>query len=87
MKYLLTEEQFQQRIREHAELPETNLEAILANRATATGGAETSPQSLYGFVGTKGESRNQGSCGNCWVWASVGCLEIETNIRNFLRKI
>ena len=83
MKYSLTEEQYQQRIREHAALPETDPDAILANRAATIGGAPPS-KSIYEFVGTKGASRDQGTCGNCWVWASVGCLEIETNIRNFM---
>jgi PKD repeat protein len=26
--------------------------------------------------------RNQGMCGNCWVWASTGALEIENNVKS-----
>jgi len=26
--------------------------------------------------------RDQGNCGNCWVWASTGAMEIEHNINN-----
>jgi len=28
------------------------------------------------------EDRNQGSCGNCWVWAGTGCLEVAHAVEN-----
>ena len=46
----------------------------------------TSPLDIYekslnyfNFLGTKGANRNQGACGNCWLWGSMGCMEIMYN--------
>ena len=39
------------------------------------------PKSLsyFDFLGTKGKERDQETCGNCWVWGNMGCLEIMYN--------
>jgi hypothetical protein len=29
--------------------------------------------------------RNQGSCGNCWVWAGTGCMEVSLDVENGVR--
>ena len=36
----------------------------------------TGPMSLLGYLPYTPSQRDQGSCGNCWVWASTGAMEI-----------
>ena len=35
--------------------------------------------SLYNYLGTKEDLRDQGDCGSCWIWSGLGCLEIMYN--------
>ena len=38
--------------------------------------------SLLSYLPYTPSQRDQGSCGNCWVWASTGALEIGHNINS-----
>jgi hypothetical protein len=37
---------------------------------------------LLSYVPYLGPKRNQGNCGNCWVWAGTGLLEIAHSVQN-----
>lgn len=39
-------------------------------------------KSILSAVPYIGSERDQGDCGNCWVWASTGALEVAHNINN-----
>lgn len=39
---------------------------------------------LIDFIDYDPAQRNQGSCGNCWVWASTGAVEIAHNVQDFV---
>ena len=38
--------------------------------------------SLLGHLDYSPSARNQASCGNCWVWASTGVVEIAHSVQN-----
>jgi hypothetical protein len=40
---------------------------------------------LLDYITYTPSQRNQGSCGNCWVWAGTGILEIAHNVNNFVK--
>ena len=42
----------------------------------------TSSKSLISYVPYTDSDRDQGYCGNCWVWASTGALEVEHNVKS-----
>ena len=42
----------------------------------------TGPMSLLGYLPYTPSQRDQGSCGNCWVWASTGAMEIGHTINS-----
>ncbi len=42
----------------------------------------TSSMSLLSHIPYLGADRNQGSCGNCWVWAGTGLMEIAHSVQN-----
>ena len=52
--------------------------------ATAYEGEPLPPanKSLIAAVPYLGKDRDQGHCGNCWVWASTGALEVAHSINN-----
>ncbi|MBN1166045.1 MAG: hypothetical protein JXA44_02820 [Methanospirillaceae archaeon] len=39
-------------------------------------------RSLLSYVPYTGPNRDQGNCGNCWVWASTGSIEIDHALKN-----
>ena len=60
------------------ELEEIKMKNMLLMRAPAPLKAQPRGQkSLLEFMPYIGEDRNQGSCGNCWVWAATASLEIQ----------
>ena len=42
----------------------------------------TGPKSLLSYLPYTPSQRDQGYCGDCWVWASTGALEIDHNVNN-----
>lgn len=42
-------------------------------------------KSLLNSVPYTGKERDQGYCGNCWVWASTGAMEIDHSIKNNIK--
>jgi len=47
--------------------------------------ASTTPTSSYSVLSHVDyitNDRDQGSCGNCWVWAGTGCMEIAHDVEN-----
>jgi hypothetical protein len=42
----------------------------------------TGPKSLLSYLPYTPSERNQGVCGDCWVWASTGALEIDHNVES-----
>ena len=57
-------------------------EAIHSRLAQAeTVGASTS-MDLLGYLQYNPVDRNQANCGDCWVWASTGIMEIALNVQN-----
>ncbi|MDD1729267.1 MAG: PKD domain-containing protein [Methanospirillum sp.] len=70
-------------------LTPAQMQAFQAHRATMPTKSTYSGQSLpagsvslLSSVPYLGENRDQGHCGNCWVWASTGALEIAHSITN-----
>ena len=49
---------------------------------TAIQSSLPSSMSLLSYLPYTPSQRDQGSCGNCWVWASTGALEIGHNINS-----
>lgn len=41
--------------------------------------------SLLNYLQYTPVQRNQGSCGNCWVWAGTGIMEIALNVQNGIK--
>jgi hypothetical protein len=48
----------------------------------ATQSSPPSSMSLLSYLPYTPSQRDQGSCGNCWVWASTGAMEISHNINS-----
>jgi PKD repeat protein len=69
-----------------AEMAEMNNHVLASARIAMAG--ETMPVAtgsktlLSNFTYNIPAERNQGSCGNCWVWASTGALEIDHAVKN-----
>ena len=42
----------------------------------------TGSKNLLSYLPYTPSERDQGSCGDCWVWASTGALEIDHNVKN-----
>ena len=60
-------------------LPVTTIdESALKTRATAS----VDSFSMLDWVPYVPEERHQGSCGDCWVWAGTGCMEIAHLVEN-----
>jgi len=38
--------------------------------------------SVLGRLDYNATERNQGSCGDCWVWAATGCMEVAHDVEN-----
>ncbi|MGA2699127.1 MAG: IPT/TIG domain-containing protein, partial [Methanoregula sp.] len=53
--------------------------ALLAAQNSPAGGFPGS-MSLLSYLPYIPSQRNQASCGNCWVWASTGALEVDHNV-------
>jgi PKD repeat protein len=67
-------------IEDYEEAPK--FEANTGGLMTLMTAAPTSSYSLLGHVDYVTNDRNQGSCGNCWVWAGTGCMEIAHDVEN-----
>ena len=42
----------------------------------------TGSKSLLSYLPYTPSERDQGQCGNCWVWASTGALEVDHNVKS-----
>ncbi len=72
-----TDEQLKKREAARTLMPKVaSLEGIVLPKAS---------KSLLSSVPYTGNDRDQGYCGNCWVWASTGALEIEHAIDNSVK--
>ena len=67
-------------IREHYET--ASRYNVSHNLRALKGQLPTGSQNLLPYLEYTPSERNQGMCGNCWVWASTGALEIENNIKS-----
>jgi len=47
-----------------------------------TNSLATGSKSLLSYLPYTPSQRNQGQCGNCWVWAATGALEIDHNVKS-----
>ena len=47
-------------------------------------GAGTS-MNLLGYIQYTPSQRNQGNCGDCWVWAGTGLMEVALNVQNGIK--
>jgi len=61
--------------------PEQRIKMIVASRKTpdlpnTQGIIPQADMDLLQYVPYTGTSRDQGNCGNCWVWASTGAIEV-----------
>jgi hypothetical protein len=76
-----TPEQFQEARRIHESLPSANISLkILAQLEQPTAAGEHF--SLLNYLTYVPSDRNQGSCGNCWVWGSTPLIEIDNAVNN-----
>ena len=66
------------------ELREKDAARALLTKAVSYSGSDLpkTSKSLLDSVPYIGNNRDQGYCGNCWVWASTGALEIAHTINN-----
>ncbi len=58
------------------------LNATLLILLVASGTAFAGSVNLLNHLSYVPEERNQGSCGDCWVWASTGVMEIARSVQN-----
>jgi len=73
-----TQEQLEEMQAQINASPKYSAPRRLAAQATPT----ATSASLLSYLPYIPSDRNQGTCGNCWVWASTGLLEIDHNIIN-----
>ena len=71
-----------QREKSRLKTPKAYVDKEINSRLSAavSAGSPTS-MSLLEYISYVPEEREQGSCGNCWVWASTGALEIAQGVQ------
>jgi len=57
-------------------------DAIKSRISSLSATGVSSSMSLLSHVPYLGSGRSQGSCGNCWVWAGTGLMEIAHSVQN-----
>ncbi|MEI2761094.1 SdrD B-like domain-containing protein [Methanothrix soehngenii] len=81
----LTPEQFQKEERILENLSEANISPTIKAKlmsAARDEGGEGQYFSLYNDLHSVATERDQGDCGNCWVWASTGVMEVDNSVHN-----
>ena len=74
------EETFQEWMRAYDTAPRTEVSSQTRAAASPGGSVDLLPHLDY-----IPSERSQGSCGNCWVWAGTGCLEIALSTQEDIR--
>jgi hypothetical protein len=80
------EETLRQWMEEHENGPTAFIDEVIHDRLVQAQaiGLGTS-MSLLSYLEYDAAARNQASCGDCWVWASTGILEIALNVQNNIK--
>jgi len=60
-------------------------EAIHSRLAQAQAAGAATSMDLLGYLQYTPSERDQVSCGDCWVWASTGIMEIALNVQNSVK--
>ena len=80
------EETLQRWIDDYENAPKVFLDEVIHHRlgqAEALGAATS--MSLLGYIQYTPSQRNQASCGDCWVWAGTGVMEIALDVQNGIK--
>jgi len=68
---------------EYLDAPEVEIDSQISNMLNAASIlSESTSMNLLSHLDYVPEQRSQGSCGNCWVWASTGIAEIAHHVEN-----
>lgn len=63
--------------------PRAFIDEVIHDRLMQAESADVgTSMSLLSYLVYTASERNQASCGNCWVWASTGVMEIALNVQN-----
>jgi hypothetical protein len=76
-------EQLQQSQKIHASLPKVSISPTTLMQIRQAAGEHFS---LMNYLSYDPAERDQGSCGNCWVWAGTAPIEIDNKVRNSIDK-
>jgi len=57
-------------------------EPVFSAKTEGVKAQDTGSSSLLEYLGYIPSERDQGECGNCWVWASTGAIEIAHTLQN-----
>lgn len=80
------EETLQRWIDDYENAPKVFLDEVIHHRlgqADALGAATS--MSLLGYIQYTPSQRNQVSCGDCWVWAGTGVMEVALDVQNGIK--
>ncbi|MCJ7444713.1 MAG: SBBP repeat-containing protein, partial [Methanotrichaceae archaeon] len=65
---------------EYEKLPKAYIDPDI--KAKLAPGFDTASFSLLSYLTYTPSERDQGNCGNCWVWAGTGCTEIDLAVQD-----
>jgi len=71
------QETFDEWVASYSSAPTAYIDPQIAYEYSPPGGA----YDVLGYLDYNPAERNQGSCGNCWVWAGTGILEIALDVQ------
>ncbi|MCX6006486.1 MAG: hypothetical protein NTZ34_04395, partial [Chloroflexi bacterium] len=79
----MTAEQARQENAEGARLPRAYIDSKIQRDLQAN--SDGTSLSLLSYIQYTPTERYQGNCGDCWVWASTGCLEVALNVQRGIK--
>ena len=78
---LFNEQTLNDFIEAYEKAPRVHISERALQRTLLSGGSV----SLLDHMNYKPEQRNQGNCGNCWIWAGTGALEIALDVQEGIK--